>query len=88
MGNEVPGDWVLGGWAPRYRIVVRMGPPFISNVIRPFVRGPTTLYTSRSLGDLRSPMVINHLLTGMMLQGWGGKGSQVVVGLKPNQCEQ
>ena len=41
----------------------RMGPPFISHEVWPFERGPTT----RSLGDL-STMVINHVLTGMILQ--------------------
>ena len=40
------------------------------------------------LRGLTITMVIKHLLAGMILQGWGGKGSQVVVGLKPNQCEQ
>ena len=38
-------------------------PPFISHGVRPFGRGPTT----RSLGDLET-MIINHLLTGMILQ--------------------
>ena len=37
-------------------------PPFISHEVRPFGMGIT-----RSLGDLLS-MVINHLLTGMILQ--------------------
>ena len=42
-------------------------PPFVSHKVRPFGKGPTT----RSLGDILT-MVINHLLTGMILQVGGG----------------
>ena len=54
---------MLGGWAPRTDVSGGLGsPPFISHEVGPFGSGTTLLR------GLTITMVINHLLTGMVLQ--------------------
>ena len=54
---------VLGAWAPRMKFQWLGSPPIYMPLDGHFITRPT-----RSLGDLRITMVINHLLNGMILQ--------------------